>query len=89
MTKKRPYKWIQASDIGKRGHKGALRRYLHIREGKNIPFLLLKKTAQEHGVHGYQARQALTMRGLKHHHGSSSKASLAKRRRRARHGHMR
>ena len=89
MAKKKPYKFIQSTGISKKGHKGALRRYLHIREGENIPLHLLKKTAHMRGVHGEQARLALTMRGFKHHHGPLSKASLTKRRRRARHGHMR
>lgn len=89
MAKKKPYKWIQPTGVSKRGHKGALRRYLHIKEGENIPLPLLKKTAHMHGIHGHQARMALTMRGMKHHHGPLSKRSRAKRRRRARHGHPR
>lgn len=88
MAKKKPYKWVQATDIKKRGHKGALRRYLHIREGENIPLPLLKKTAHMHGLHGEQARMALTMRGFKHH-GAHSKRTRAKRRRHTHHGSTR
>jgi len=80
MAKKEPYKWVQGTGIKKRGHKGALRRYLHIREGENIPLPLLKKTAHKHGIHGEQARMALTMRGFKHHRSALSKRSRVKHR---------
>jgi hypothetical protein len=91
MAKKKPFKWVQASGISKPGHKGALRRYLK-RKGllhgdENISLHVLEKTAHETGVHGHQARQALTMRGFKHHHGPLSKSSLRKRRSHMRHTH--
>ncbi len=92
MAKRRPRKWQQKAGISK--HKGALHRQLHIPEDEPIPTGTLAKLRHAAGKLGHRVRYALIARGyygkgFKHHHGPLSKASLTKRRRRARHGHTR
>jgi len=85
MAKRRPYKWIQPTGVKK--HKGALHRALGIPEGERIPTSTLKRAVHQGGHVGHMALFALNVRGLRHHHGPLSKASLAKRRRHMRHAH--
>ena len=52
--------WIQGA-IKK---PGALRKSLHVKEGKNIPVSTLRSAAKKGGVTGRRARLALTLRKI-------------------------
>lgn len=53
-------KWI----AGAIKHKGALRKELHVPEGKKIPEKKLKAAAKKGGVEGKRARLAETLKGF-------------------------
>lgn len=46
-------------------HKGALRKELHVKEGKKIPKAKLNAAAKKSGVLGRRARLAKTLAGLR------------------------
>ena len=54
--------WIQEA-VKK---KGALRKELGVKKGKNIPAGKLRKAAKAKGKEGKRARLAITLKGLKH-----------------------
>jgi hypothetical protein len=53
-------KWIQKAIK----HPGALRRELHVPEGKKIPAKKLNAAAKKPGIEGKRARLAKTLRGF-------------------------
>lgn len=57
-------KWIQKTGIDKPGHKGALRKQLHVKKGKGIPMTLLEKAAAKGGKIGRRARLAMTLKRM-------------------------
>jgi len=61
MTEKKH--WIQGAI--KPSHKGALRKELGVKKGKDIPKKKLAKAAKAGGKLGKRARLAETLRGLK------------------------
>jgi len=54
-------KWIQKAIK----HKGALRKALGVKKGKNIPKSKLKKAAKKKGTLGKRARLAITLSKLR------------------------
>jgi len=54
-------KWIQKAIK----HKGALRKALGVKKGKNIPKSKLKKAAKKKGTLGKRARLAITLSKFK------------------------